>query len=489
MNNLNQISLPTIWPVACHTDHVGPGSTFVVIKGHSSHGLKFVAQALQKGAKQIVVEEDMVGLELLNLVNSFKANLLTVANTRQALSNLSAQAWGDPAQKLKIIGVTGTKGKTTTVYALRHILANSGKKVAMLTGVENMISDQKFVANLTTPHPDYLHMFLAQCVQAGIEYVVMEVSAQALSLNRVDDLQFISVIFTNLELEHSEFYASIEHYFLAKCQIFNLVIKSGLIILNSDDAWVQKILANQQLFFSKEFAGQIITFGCQQNAGLALDSILEITQPSLLSGLEFNLVGGPKKRFNYQISQLYGVFNAYNLSGAILCTQNLGLTYHQVQQAVQSFVSAPGRLEIYRLPNGARGVVDYAHTPSSFENILTLLRQETSQLIIIFGAGGGRDPIKRPVMGEIATKFGDVVILTNDNPRNEDPQDIVQQIMGKQDFKKFLIEFDRAQAVKLAYQLSKPGAIIVLLGKGPDEYQIIANQKQFFSDRDQFKQL
>lgn len=488
MNNLNQIILPTIWPVACHTDNVGPGTTFVAVKGQQTDGLNFVEVALQKGARQIVVESRTVNPELLNLIETFKAQLITVNSTRQALSNLSAQAWGNPARKLKIIGVTGTKGKTTTVYALRHILAQNSKKVAMLSGVENMICEQKFAANLTTPHPDYLHMFLAQCVQAKIEYVVMEVSAQALSLNRVDDLRFAGIIFTNLELEHSEFYASIENYFLAKCQIFNLLQDDGCVILNSDDLWVQKILVNSQNFFSKSQAKQILTFGCHQDLHQP-NYILEIIQPSLLSGLEFNLISSKKNQFNYKLDQLYGVFNAYNISGAILCAQQLGLSYEQIKIAVQDFVSAPGRLEIYLLPNDARGVVDYAHTPSSFRNILTLLRKETNQLIIIFGAGGGRDPLKRPIMGQIATKFGDYVIITNDNPRHEDPKKIVQQIIDKQMSEKILVELDRAQAVRLAYQLSKPGAIIVLLGKGPDEYQIIGDQKIFFSDRNQFKQL
>lgn len=488
MQNLNQITLPTIWQVACHTDNVGPGTTFVAVRGHNTDGLKFVELALQKGANQIVVDERVVTNELLNLIDSFKAQLVTVVSTRQALSNLSARAWNEPAQSLKIIGVTGTKGKTTTVYALRHILAKADKKVAMLTGVENMIGDQKFEASLTTPHPDYIHMFLAQCVQAGVEYVVMEVSAQALSLNRVDDLRFTEIVFTNLELEHSEFYPSIENYFLAKCQIFKLLQDDGWAILNSDDLWVQKILAGQQKFFNEQPAKQILTFGRDIEL-IRPNYRLEIIQSSLLSGLEFNLVSSKENKFNYKLDQLYGLFNAYNVTGAILCAQQLGLSYHQINTAIQNFVSAPGRLEIYPLPNGARGVVDYAHTPSSFQNILTLLRKETDQLIIIFGAGGGRDPLKRPIMGQIATQFCDTVILTNDNPRNEDPEKIVQQIIGKQISKKILIELDRAQAVKLAYQISKPGAIIVLLGKGPDEYQIIGNQKLFFSDRNQFKHL
>ena len=475
---MKNLDLPKIWPVACHTDQVGPGSTFVAVKGHATDGLQFVALALQKGATKIVVDQLAVTDEMTCLAKSYAAQLVGVENPRAALSTLSAQAWGYPARKLKIIGITGTKGKTTSVYALRHVLATAGKSVAMLTGVENMIGAQKFTANLTTPHPDYLQMFLAQCVQVGIEYVVMEVSAQALSLNRVDDVLFTGVIFTNQELEHSEFYASMEQYFAAKCAIFNLLHSAAVVVLNLDDAWVSKILQNN-LILSQH---QIVTFG---RTGVA-DYRLALAEQNLLAGLEFTLQSqNGAETFSYKSAQLYGIFNAYNLAGVVLCAKQLGIAHDKIVAAVSSFISAPGRLEIYKLPNGAQGVVDYAHTPSSFDNVLSLLRQQTKHLIVIFGAGGGRDPIKRPIMGEIATKLCDVVILTNDNPRNEDAQTIIQHIMGSQHPQKFLVELDRAKAIALAYQLSKSGSIIVLLGKGPDEYQIIGNQKYFFSDRQQ----
>jgi UDP-N-acetylmuramoyl-L-alanyl-D-glutamate--2,6-diaminopimelate ligase len=479
---MENVILPTIWPVACHTDNVGQGTIFVAIKGHNLDGLQFILLALQKGASQIVADQAVSSPELAKLVESFGAKLTLVANTRAALSSLSAKAWGYPAQKIKIIGVTGTKGKTTTVYALRHILATSGKQVAMLTGVENMIGNQKFVSSLTTPHPDYLHMFLAQCVQGKIEYVVMEASAQALSLNRLDDLLFAGVVFTNLELEHSEFYSDIQAYFLAKCKLFNFLINSGFIVLNLDDTWAQKLI-NQKL------VPNVIGFGQQNLVNFNNFVSLGLINVDLANGLDFNLSFASQTNFNYNNKQVFGLFNAYNLTCAILCARQLAISDSQVQQAVASFLSAPGRLEIYKLPNGAWGVVDYAHTPGSFKSILTLLRSQTHQLIIVFGAGGGRDPIKRPLMGQIASQLGDMVILTNDNPRQEDPSNIIKQIIGTCKANNILVEQDRARAIKLAYSLSTPGAIIVLLGKGPDEYQIIGHQKTFFSDREQLKSL
>ena len=480
MQNLN---LPAIWPVACHTDQIGPSSTFVAIQGQASNGLEFVLLALQKGASKIVVDQLFVTPELQELVASFGAQLILVSNPRKALSDLSAQAWGYPAKKLKLIGITGTKGKTTSVYALRQILAQSGKQVAMLTGVENMIGNQKWSAQLTTPQPDFLHMFLAQCVQAGIEYVVMEASAQALSLNRLDDLLFTSIIFTNLELEHSEFYPNIETYFLAKCQLFNLLKPKACVVLNCDDLWVQKILANQASFFKKDLGLKIMKFGNNLNQQFLPDFYLDLLNSDLSFGLKFNLIKQDKAQFKIDAQKAFGAYNSYNLAGTVLCAQELGLAREQIEQALRNFTGAPGRLEIYTLPNGARGVVDYAHTPGSFKNVLQLLRVQTNHLIIIFGAGGGRDPIKRPVMGQIAQQFCDIVILTNDNPRQEEPGSIIKQIIGIQDPRNFLLELDRAQAIQLAYNLSKPESIIVLLGKGPDEYQIIGTQKFFFSDR------
>lgn len=464
-------SLPQIWPVTCHTSHVGQGSTFVAIFGDRLDGAKFILQALKQGAAKIVVKETAINCELQLLIDKHGAQLVGVSDPRQALGELSAEAWGAPAKKLKIIGVTGTKGKTTSVYALRHVLEKAGKKVAMLTGVENFIYDQKFPSDLTTPQPDYLHMFFAQCVKAGVEYVVMEVSAQALSLHRVAQLEFAGIIFTNLEMEHSEFYSDIETYFAAKCQIFKLLAKTGFAILNVDDVWVQKILVERPC------QQPLISFG-QSDAQYKL----EFTHQGLLQGVKFGLHDS-LHTLTVHAQNISGIFNVYNLAGVALAALNLGLSPDLISASMLDFAPAPGRLEIYQLPNGARGVIDYAHTPSSFRSILGLLRCETDHLILVFGAGGGRDPLKRPIMGEIATQFCDVVILTNDNPRHENPRSIIQQIIGGQSENRFIIQPDRALAIKLAYQKSTLGSIIVLLGKGPDEYQQFGEEKYFFSDR------
>jgi UDP-N-acetylmuramoyl-L-alanyl-D-glutamate--2,6-diaminopimelate ligase len=474
------IELPLIWPVTCHTDHVGVGSTFVAIVGDKQNGCQYIPQALQKGATKIVVGQDQVKLELQQLCASYGAELISVANPRAALSELSAQAWGLPVTKLKILAVTGTKGKTTSVYALRHVLAQAGYQVAMLTGVENMIGEQKFAADLTTPQPDYLQMFLAQAVQAKCEYLIMEASAQAFSLHRLDGVKFAGAIFTNFELEHSEFYPTLEQYFAAKCELFKHLNSKAELVLNLDDQWIQKVPGLNLIPTNVS----CITFAENRES----DYWLRINNQGLAS-LQFSLVSGDACSSSFNSNQVFGDYNAYNLAGVALLCLRLGLNLEQVQAGISSFKPAPGRLEMYDLPNGAKGVVDYAHTPASFRNVLSLLRKQTDNLVVVFGAGGGKDPHKRPLMGQVATELCDTVVLTSDNPRFDDLQQIINDIVGSQPRARFLIEPDRALAIQLAYQKSSPGAIIVLLGKGPDEYQLVQGQKSFFSDRQQLLNL
>jgi len=215
------LSMPKIFPVACHTDHVGLNSTFVAIKGSREDGIRYILPALQQGASTIIVAQDaLIADDLLKQINLFGATLIRVANTRKTLAVLSAQAAGYPTRYLRFIGVTGTKGKTTTVHLIAHFLRAMGHKVALLSTTQNVIGEIVFPAPLTTAQPDYLHQFFALCVQEQVTMVVMEVAAQALSLHRVDEIVFESIVFTNFSLEHLEFYSSLDDYFAAKCQLF-----------------------------------------------------------------------------------------------------------------------------------------------------------------------------------------------------------------------------------------------------------------------------
>jgi UDP-N-acetylmuramoyl-L-alanyl-D-glutamate--2,6-diaminopimelate ligase len=465
--------IPKTYPVACHTDNVGLGTTFVAIHGMQKDGLDYIPIALEKGARQIVVDQRSVISDLITeQLRYHQVKLLSVENTRKALAELSAQALGFPAKKLKIIGITGTKGKTTTTFLLEHILRTLGKKTAMLSTVYNKIGDIIVATKLTTQQPDYLHIFFDACVQRGVEYVIMEVAAQAFSLYRVHGLEFDAGIFTNFSQEHGEFYATMDDYFAAKLQIIEHLKPRAPLLINRDDpkseilndAYKKIHGKNSELFSIRFVKKSNQTEQFNEN----IDSII------------------------YSCPALLGQFNQYNIAAATECAEFFGMDSSFIQQALQSFPGVPGRLEKYQLPNGALGVIDYAHTPSSFEAVLSELRTLTNHLIVVFGCGGERDNSKRPIMGCIASTLADYVIITADNPRSENIEIINQQILAgialNEKNRVEIIE-DREQAIRKAYERSFAGSIIVLLGKGPDEYQIVQGVTYPFSEKAILKSL
>lgn len=451
-------TLPEIFPVTSHTDHVGIGSTFVAIKGFDKEGVDYIAQAIEKGATKIVVDENAaLSNDVLALIKENNVLLRVVPDARLALAILSAEAAGHPAQKLCIIGITGTKGKTTTSFLLWHILKTAGYKTALLSTVNNYLGDEKFVAPLTTAQPDYLHQFLKLCVERGVTHVVMEVAAQALSLHRVYGIEFDGIIFTNFSLEHLEFYPNMEAYFEAKCQIFGMAKPNAPILINGDDEWCKKIPGRPNM--------ETFSISSENNNPV---------RPELIEGQSF-----------YSCPTLVGSFNAYNVTAASTMAQKLHVPETSIAHALATFPGVRGRFERHELPNGAVCIIDYAHNPSSYESVLGALRPMTDHLIVLFGAGGKRDPSKRPLMGGLAAQFADVVIITTDNPRTEDPEAIVADILrgiAPEHQPKVLTIMDRKEAIEHACSMARKTSMIALLGKGPDEYQIIGDQKFHFSE-------
>ncbi len=468
---------PGIYPVACHTKNIGPGSTFVAIRGVACDGATFIASAIEKGATRIVIER---GAQLPDDARAVIAQrhhvkhveLLEVENTRRALALLSAEAHGFPAKKLKIIGITGTKGKTTTAFLLHHILKQAGIPVALLSTVHNQIGQTIIPAELTTAQPDFLHYFFARCVAEGITHVVMEVAAQAFSLSRVEGLEFSGALFTNFSHEHLEFYKDMDEYFQAKCQLFAQTQKNAPILFNADDERVASAAPHGAHSFG--FAPGA-TFGLR----------VEHSSPD---GMQV-AVSGPIT-LSVFCPTLFGHFNAYNIGAAVAMAHQFGISAVQVADGVATFPGVRGRLERYKVPNGAICVIDYAHTPDSYRAVLSTLREQTDHLIVIFGAGGRRDKFKRPIMGSIAADYADLVILTSDNPRDEDPDGIIRDIRaGIPESAALIIEQDREKAIQIAYRKSHTGSIIVVLGKGPDEYQIVGTQKIPFSEKNIIQNL
>lgn len=465
-------SLPVVYPVACHTDQVGPGTTFVAIKGHDRDGLSYISLALDKGATTIVVAYDaIISDHLQKRIDCEGITLVRVNDTRQALAQLSAKAADNPADKLTIIGITGTKGKTTTAWLLYEMLSAAGYQTALMSGVYNKIKNMEFDSSLTTAQPDYIHQFLRLCVLHGVTHVVMEVAAQAYSLFRIDGLLFDGVIFTNFGYEHLEFYSSLDDYFFAKKGIITHLKTDGVLCLNCDDERVIQVKDSNRF---------IKTYGLSQKADYA--GILRDDD----HGLEF-LVNHDGKCWVMHCPQLMGVYNVYNILAALTMARELHIDTAAIADALLSFQGVPGRFERYVLPRDIHVVIDYAHTPDSYKAVLSTLRNQTHHLVVIFGAGGKRDRSKRPIMGSIAASYADEIILTSDNPRTEDPLAIVQDILAgidEQSRDSVTINLDREQAILDACAKAPSGATIVLLGKGNDEYQMIGTKKIYFSERE-----
>ncbi len=466
-----QIELPKIYPVTSHTDNVGAGSTFVAIPGTKDDGNRYIQLALEKGATKVVLQEKaQVSQELLELMAATGVELIYVDNCRRVLAELIAQALDYPAKKLKIIGITGTKGKTSTSYMIHHLLTQQGHKVALISTAEKLIGSTLVAMDLTTPLPEHLHMFFYLCVQHNVEYVVMEVSAQSLTLHRVQGLEFEAGAFTNFSLEHLEFYATMQEYLDAKLEFFHMVKQSKNIFINFDDPSGRAIIRKNPQFTSYSLEDKRATW-CAW-ATLHTGSLeLAIKEDEKIYSLHANVVGR---------------FNAYNLFVAALIVHSLGFEFGQIAQAIQSLSQIPGRMEQYPLKNGATCFLDYAHNPSSYEAVLSTLRLMTQHLIVVFGAGGARDKSKRPMMGAIVEKYCDVAIVTSDNPRNESAamiaDDIVAGFTGMQNFQ-HIRELNRTTAIQKAYEISRPGSVIAVLGKGRDEYQIIGDLTFSFKER------
>ena len=478
--------------MACHTDHVSPGGVFVAINGTKQKGIEYVSEALKRGARTIILEatsheqkkalafEIQQRLERLGV--SYDYALEFTDNARKELACASARVLGYPARSLKIVAVTGTKGKSTSVFILRHILKQAGYKTALLSTVKNYILDYELKTELTTQQPDYLQVFFDQCVKVGVEYVVMETAAQAFSLHRVEGLHFIGAIFTNISQEHAEFYPDQRDYFEAKKQIIKYLSPGAPLIINGDD---ERVCTLRELYPHCAMFSVNNPLYADASAGVGTDIPVsaEVVKNDL-SGLRL-LIRAYGTEYESEIPALVGSFNASNVLGCVALLLKLGITQAALVQGLRSFERVPGRLEKILLSNGATAFIDYAHNPSSFKALFQALRPLTNHLVVLFGAGGERDATKRPVMGALAASYADQVVISSDNPRSEDPAVIAQDILAgiaAVDRKKVVIELDRERALTIAYDLSGPESMILLLGKGPDEYQLVKGVKLFFSE-------
>jgi UDP-N-acetylmuramoyl-L-alanyl-D-glutamate--2,6-diaminopimelate ligase len=454
------------YPVTCHSDHVGIGSTFVAIKGFKDDGVQYISTAIEKGTTKIVLQEGTALSEKYAGID-----ITFVPDTRKALAELSAQALGNPSEKLRFVGITGTCGKTTTTYLIESILKNYGYKTALLGSVKNKILDQEEDLALTTQNSDYIQMFLAECMKKEVQVVVMEVSSHGLALDRVHGIKFDVAGFTNLSREHMDFHPTMDHYFQTKMRLFENLKPGGLAVINADNEWSLKAV---DLLSQQE--SHLVSFG--QARG---DARFELIQNSL-DGLKIRFHDGD---ILLESDKLLGEFNGYNISMACLACKHFGIPLNVIAQAIKKYAGVPGRMQCHFLKNGAKAFVDFAHKPEAMENVLKTLRTQSDSLIVVFGCGGNRDKTKRPVMGALAGQYADQIIVTDDNPRNEDRQTIANEIIAgipqeKQGNTTCLL--DRKVAITKAVEFSKPGSIIAILGKGHENYYLINGKKTHLDD-------
>jgi UDP-N-acetylmuramyl-tripeptide synthetase len=448
----------------------GAGSLFVAIKGLTLDGHQFIEDVMRRGTVGVISEFEPP--------EDFQGAWLQVKNARIGLAQAAAVINGNPSHQLKLVGITGTNGKTTTTYLVYALAEANGAKGAMLTTVEYRIGKKSEPAVRTTPEASDTQRFLAEAVTDGCTMATMETSSQAIDLHRCDALRFQVAIFTNLTRDHLDYHHTMENYFDAKKKLFDgrLGEKPTSCVINIDDVWGAKLATEL-----KENGQRVVTFAINSAADLTPENI----DVSLLKGTSF-LLKTPKG--NRQVtSPLVGRPHVYNILAATSASLELGFDLDKIVNGIETCVGAPGRFE--RVPHDGDFaiVVDYAHSDDALLNVLKTARDLTKgRIITVFGCGGDRDKTKRSPMGEVAGKNSDLAIITSDNPRTEDPLKIISQIeVGIKDTNcPYLVVSDRREAIHTAIQKAKAGDVVLIAGKGHETYQIIGNDKFHFDDRE-----
>ncbi len=440
-----------------------PGTLFVAVKGYASDGHDYIADAIAKGATGIVCETLPEGLE-------GKAQFEVVENSRRALAILADEYYGHPSRKLKLVGITGTNGKTTTVTLLYNLFRSMGHKCGLLSTIANYVGDERYETENTTVDPITLNELLSRMVEEGCEYCFMEVSSIGVEQDRVTGLQFAMGIFSNLTHDHLDYHKTFAEYLRCKKLFFDNLPKDAIALVNVDDSHGSVMVQNTR--------ARVVTYSVK---GLA-DHTARIIEQSF-EGMQLKIDG------TETWCKLIGAHNAYNLLAIYSAAVCLGADRTDTLVALSALESAPGRLENLRGPKGLSVVIDYAHTPDALENVLTTLRSiaPEHQLICVFGCGGDRDKTKRPEMAQIAERLADRLVITSDNPRTEDPDAIIEDIkagLSPKGMAKSLVITNRREAIRTAILTAPESATILLAGKGHETYQIIGHEKTHFDEKE-----
>lgn len=440
---------------------VAPGDLFICTPGLRMDAHQFAPQAVASGAVALLVDHELE-LDVPQVV---------VEDVRLATSYVAAQFHGNPARKMCMIGITGTKGKTTTSFLVKAILEEAGKKVGLIGTVCSMIGEETIPAKLTTPDPVDTQAMLARMVDAGVDCVIMEVSAHALALNRLAGIVFDVGAFSNFSQDHLDFFDSMQSYFDCKMRFFDPAM-TRRIVYNVDDDHVAAGVA--------QMGREGLRFGIREGSDIYANDI-EINE----CGSNFLMTW--HKHFRISVAlKLAGIFNVYNALLAAGISIELGVSPEEIRRGLEDVRAVPGRIELLETNTPYRVILDYAHSPDSLENILRAVRQTTKgRMIALFGCGGNRDRAKRPLMGEIAGELADYCILTSDNPRSEDPMEILASIEEgiRGTGCEYVVIENRREAIRHALIMAAPTDVVILAGKGHETYQEIKGVRYPFNEK------
>ena len=446
---------------------VADGHLFIAVRGTVADGHDYIDKALEKGAVAILCE--MIPEKIAENVTYVK-----VENTEQVVGQVATTFYGDPTSKLKLVGVTGTNGKTTIATVLYEMFRHMGHKAGLLSTVCNYIDGEAIPTDHTTPDPITLNALLAKMVEAGCEYVFMEVSSHSVVQNRIGGLTFAGGLFTNITRDHLDFHKTFENYIKAKKLFFDRLPKEAFAITNADDKNGMVMVQNTK--------AEVKTYSVQSPADFKA-KIIECHFEGMYLNINGKEVG----------VQFIGKFNVSNLLAVYGAAIMLGKDEQEVLVALSAMKPVNGRFEALRSPSGYTAIVDYAHTPDALENVLNAIHgvlDGKGEVITVCGAGGNRDKGKRPLMAREAVKQSDRVIITSDNPRFEEPQDIINDMLAgldEEQMKKVIAIVDRRQAIKTACMMAKSGDVILIAGKGHEDYQDVKGVKHHFDDKEEVR--
>ncbi|KXZ39545.1 UDP-N-acetylmuramoylalanyl-D-glutamate--2,6-diaminopimelate ligase [Alkalithermobacter thermoalcaliphilus JW-YL-7 = DSM 7308] len=437
-------------------------SLFICIKGFNVDGHNFIQEGIKKGSRAFIVQDDI-------FIEGY--TFIRVKDTRDAMAIIASNFYKNPTKDLNLVGVTGTNGKTTITYLLKDILHEEG--VGLIGTIKNIIGDKEIVSSRTTPESLQLQSYFREMVDKNVKYCVMEVSSHSLELKRVEECEFKVGIFTNLTEDHLDFHKTLENYRLAKQKLFYKTTKAN--IINIDDEGGRKIYED-----IKHLKTPIITYGINNKADITAKDI-----KMFLDKVQYTVV---TDEFEEEVEvPIPGKFTVYNSLAVIGACIALGIPKEIIIKRLKKANKVPGRFETINSSKNFSVIVDYAHTPDALENIIKTAREFVrGNIITVFGCGGDRDRSKRPIMGKISQDLSDISIITSDNPRSEDPKKIVEDILEgmNKNINNYKIIIDRKEAIKQAIAMANEGDIVIVAGKGHEDYQIIGDKKIHFDDKE-----